>query len=70
MGVTKDKGITFQASYLIDPMGILRQITTSDLPVGWSAMSVDEALLLAQAFEFTVNNLSYFRWWVALTQSG
>ncbi|KAH8986750.1 2-cysteine peroxiredoxin [Lactarius hatsudake] len=46
----EDKGITFRASYLIDPKGILRQITMNDLPVG---RSVDEALRLVQAFQFT-----------------
>jgi hypothetical protein len=51
----EDKGITFRASYLIDPKGVLRQITMNDLPVG---RSVDEALRLVQAFQFTVSNLS------------
>jgi len=46
----EDKGITFRASYLIDPNGTLRQITMNDLPVG---RSVDEALRLVQAFQFT-----------------
>jgi len=46
----EDKGITFRASYLIDPKGVLRQITMNDLPVG---RSVDEALRLVQAFQFT-----------------
>ncbi|KAI0292353.1 peroxiredoxin, partial [Multifurca ochricompacta] len=45
-----DKGITFRGSYLIDPEGILRQITVNDLPVG---RSVDEALRIVQAFQFT-----------------
>ena len=30
----EDEGITFRASYLIDPKGVLRQITMNDLPVG------------------------------------
>ncbi len=47
-----EKGITFRASYLIDPKGVLRQITMNDLPVG---RSVDEALRLVQAFQFTVS---------------
>ncbi|KAI0292354.1 peroxiredoxin [Multifurca ochricompacta] len=46
----EDKGITFRGSYLIDPEGVLRQITINDLPVG---RSVDEALRLIQAFQFT-----------------
>ena len=59
MGVARDygcliesKGIALRASYLIDPKGILRQITMNDLPVG---RSVDEALRLVQAFQFTVS---------------
>jgi peroxiredoxin (alkyl hydroperoxide reductase subunit C) len=51
----EDKGIALRASYLIDPKGMLRQITMNDLPVGrW----VDEALRLVQAFQFTVGGLS------------
>ncbi|KAH9987052.1 peroxiredoxin [Russula vinacea] len=46
----EEKGITFRASYLIDPKGVLRQFSVSDLPVG---RSVDEALRLVQAFQFT-----------------
>jgi alkyl hydroperoxide reductase subunit AhpC len=49
----EDKGITFRASYLIEPKGVLRQITMNDLPVG---RSVDEALRLVQAFQFTVSD--------------
>jgi alkyl hydroperoxide reductase subunit AhpC len=48
----EEKGITFRASYLIDPKGVLRQFSVSDLPVG---RSVDEALRLVQAFQFTVS---------------
>jgi alkyl hydroperoxide reductase subunit AhpC len=50
-----DNGITFRASYLIDPKGVLRQITMNDLSVG---RSIDEALRLVQAFQFTVSDLS------------
>ncbi|KAH9010497.1 thioredoxin-like protein [Lactarius deliciosus] len=46
----EDKGITFRASYLVDPKGILRQITMNDPPIG---RSVDEALRLVQAFQFS-----------------
>ena len=35
--------------FIIDPHGILRQITINDLPVG---RSVDETLRLVQAFQF------------------
>jgi len=48
----EDKGIALRASYLVDPKGLLRQITMNDLPVG---RSVDEALRLVQAFQFTVS---------------
>ncbi|KAH9058957.1 2-cysteine peroxiredoxin, partial [Lactarius deliciosus] len=47
----ENKGITFRASYLVDPKGILRQITMNDPPIG---RSVDEALRLVQAFQFTM----------------
>jgi hypothetical protein len=53
----EDKGIALRASYLIDPKGVLRQITMNDLPVG---RSVDEALRLVQAFQFTVSWLLIF----------
>lgn len=40
----------FRGLFIIDPNGILRQITINDLPVG---RSVDETLRLVQAFQFT-----------------
>ena len=61
-------GVTFRASYLIDPKRVLRQITMNDLPVG---LSVDEVLRLVQPFQFTVSDFSYFICgWVALTRGG
>jgi peroxiredoxin (alkyl hydroperoxide reductase subunit C) len=48
----EDKGIALRASHLIDPKGVLRQITMNDLPVG---RSVDEALRLVKAFQYTVS---------------
>ncbi|XP_043860838.1 peroxiredoxin-1-like [Dromiciops gliroides] len=45
-----DEGISFRGLFIIDDKGILRQITINDLPVG---RSVDEALQLVQAFQFT-----------------
>ena len=36
--------------FIIDPNGIVRQITINDLPVG---RNVDEALRLVEAFKFT-----------------
>nr|CAD2172580.1 unnamed protein product [Meloidogyne enterolobii] len=50
-GVLKeDEGIAYRGLFIIDPKGILRQITINDLPVG---RSVDETLRLVQAFQYT-----------------
>ncbi|XP_043819157.1 peroxiredoxin-1-like [Dromiciops gliroides] len=50
-GILKaDEGISFRGLFIIDDKSILRQITINDLPVG---RSVDEALRLVQAFQFT-----------------
>ncbi|KAI9686467.1 MAG: cTPxI [Bogoriella megaspora] len=46
----EDEGIALRGLFLIDPNGIVRQITINDLPVG---RSVDEALRLLDAFKFT-----------------
>ncbi|VDO64663.1 unnamed protein product [Haemonchus placei] len=57
-GVLKDdEGIAYRGAaayisrrlFIIDPKGILRQITINDLPVG---RSVDETLRLVQAFQY------------------
>lgn len=49
-GVYRDEdGVTLRGLFIIDPKGILRQITINDLPVG---RSVDETLRLVQAFQF------------------
>lgn len=40
----------FRGLFIIDAKGVLRQITVNDLPVG---RSVDEALRLVQAFQYT-----------------
>ncbi|KAI6206602.1 hypothetical protein M3Y94_00931200 [Aphelenchoides besseyi] len=49
-GVLKeDEGIAYRGLFIIDPKGILRQITVNDLPVG---RSVEETLRLVQAFQF------------------
>ncbi|XP_055709736.1 peroxiredoxin 2 [Phlebotomus papatasi] len=42
-------GISLRGLFIIDPNGILRQITVNDLPVG---RSVDETLRLIKAFQF------------------
>ncbi|KAF8362978.1 prdx-2 [Pristionchus pacificus] len=47
--VEKNTGIAYRGLFIIDPQGILRQITVNDLPVG---RSVDETLRLVQAFQF------------------
>uniref|UniRef100_A0A8C6HXP2 Peroxiredoxin-2 n=1 Tax=Mus spicilegus TaxID=10103 RepID=A0A8C6HXP2_MUSSI len=50
-GVLKnDEGIAYRGLFIIDAKGVLRQITVNDLPVG---RSVDEALRLVQAFQYT-----------------
>ncbi|XP_012889633.1 PREDICTED: peroxiredoxin-2 [Dipodomys ordii] len=46
----KDEGIAYRGLFIIDGKGVLRQITVNDLPVG---RSVDEALRLVQAFQYT-----------------
>ncbi|MCX2185823.1 peroxiredoxin, partial [Streptomyces sp. SKN60] len=46
----EDEGVALRGIFLIDPKGILRQITINDLPVG---RSVDESLRLLEAFQFT-----------------
>ncbi|KAF8621392.1 hypothetical protein AX15_007845 [Amanita polypyramis BW_CC] len=46
----EDAGIALRGLFLIDPKGILRQITINDLPVG---RSVEETIRLVKAFQFT-----------------
>jgi alkyl hydroperoxide reductase subunit AhpC len=46
----EDEGISLRGLFIIDPKGILRQITMNDLSVG---RSVDETLRLVQAFQYT-----------------
>ena len=45
-----DDGVALRGLFIIDPNGIVRQITMNDLPVG---RNVDEVLRLVQAFQFT-----------------
>jgi len=42
-------GISLRGLFIIDPKGVVRQITVNDLPVG---RDVDETLRLVQAFQF------------------
>ncbi|KAG5643075.1 Peroxiredoxin-2 [Asterophora parasitica] len=46
----EEEGIALRGLFLIDPKGILRQITVNDLPVG---RSVEETIRLIKAFQFT-----------------
>lgn len=46
----EDNGVALRGLFIIDPKGVLRQITMNDLPVG---RSVDETLRLLQAFKHT-----------------
>jgi alkyl hydroperoxide reductase subunit AhpC len=45
----EDAGVALRGLFLVDPKGVLRQITVNDLPVG---RSVDETLRLVRAFQF------------------
>jgi len=45
----EEEGVALRGLFLIDPQGILRQITVNDLPVG---RSVDETIRLIKAFQF------------------
>ncbi|PCH34623.1 peroxiredoxin [Wolfiporia cocos MD-104 SS10] len=46
----EEEGVALRGLFLIDPKGILRQITINDLPVG---RSVEETIRLVKAFQFT-----------------
>ncbi|KAF3766166.1 hypothetical protein M406DRAFT_68536 [Cryphonectria parasitica EP155] len=46
----EEEGIALRGLFIIDPKGVLRQITVNDLPVG---RNVDETLRLVEAFQFT-----------------
>jgi alkyl hydroperoxide reductase subunit AhpC len=43
-------GVSLRGLFIIDPKGIIRQITINDLPVG---RSVPEIIRLVEAFQFT-----------------
>ena len=47
--LVEEAGIALRGLFVIDPNGILRQITVNDLPVG---RSVEETLRLVKAFQF------------------
>ncbi|XP_059161728.1 peroxiredoxin-2-like [Physella acuta] len=46
----ENSGVALRGLFIIDPKGIVRQITINDLPVG---RSVDETVRLVQAFQYT-----------------
>ncbi|KAF8249705.1 thioredoxin-like protein [Wilcoxina mikolae CBS 423.85] len=46
----EEEGVALRGLFIIDPKGVVRQITINDLPVG---RSVDETLRLVDAFQFT-----------------
>ncbi|VDN97608.1 unnamed protein product [Rodentolepis nana] len=45
----EDKGLALRGLFVIDPNGVIRNMTVNDLPVG---RSVDETLRLVKAFQF------------------
>lgn len=47
----EEEGIALRGLFIIDPKGVLRQITVNDLPVG---RSVEETVRLIKAFQFVV----------------
>lgn len=46
----EEEGVALRGLFIIDPKGVLRQITVNDLPVG---RNVEETIRLVQAFQFT-----------------
>ena len=48
--LVEDEELALRGIFIIDPKGIVRQITINDTPVG---RSVDETLRLVDAFQFT-----------------
>merc|ERR1712099_38628 len=49
----EEAGIALRGLFIIDPSGVLRQMSINDLPVG---RSVDETLRLIKAFQFVEKN--------------
>jgi peroxiredoxin (alkyl hydroperoxide reductase subunit C) len=47
--LVEEGGVALRGLFIIDPKGVVRQITINDLPVG---RSVDETLRLIKAFQF------------------
>lgn len=51
--LVEEAGLALRGTFLIDPNGVLRQMSVNDLPVG---RSVDEYLRLVKAFQFVEKN--------------
>jgi len=51
--LVKDKGVALRGLFIINPQGVLEQSTINNLPIG---RSVDEALRLLQAIQFTAEH--------------
>jgi len=49
----EDIGVALRGTFLIDPEGVLQQITVNNLPVG---RNVDETIRLIQAFQFVAKH--------------
>lgn len=49
----KDKGVALRGLFIINPEGVLEQCTINNMPIG---RSVDEALRLLQAIQFTAEH--------------
>lgn len=49
----EEAGIALRGLFIVDPTGVLRQMSVNDLPVG---RSVDETLRLIKAFQFVEKN--------------
>lgn len=52
----EEAGIALRGLFIIDPEGVVRQMSINDLPVG---RSVDETLRLIKAFQFVEVNYIY-----------
>ena len=53
----EEAGIALRGLFIIDPEGVVRQMSINDLPVG---RSVDETLRLIKAFQFV--EVNYIFW--------
>lgn len=48
-----DNGVAFRGTFIIDPKGVLRQMSINDLPIG---RSIEEVIRLVQALQFFEKN--------------